>query len=226
MGLISKIRHFYLLALGLPQTLRFNFRYFSFSHAVLLPCIVSHRVVLEKMDGEVSIHCPVQFGLVRIGFGDVGIFDQDRSRSVWRVAGRVVFNGSARLGHGTKISVDQAGVLSFGSDVEISAESSIACRNSIVIDDGSLISWDVQIMDSDWHKVLNEQNVQVNLDSEVKLGKKVWVGSRVLILKGVEIGDGSVVAAGAVVTKKFPGTCQLLAGNPAKISRTGVTWSH
>jgi maltose O-acetyltransferase len=47
----------------------------------------------------------------------------------------------------------------------------------------------------------------------------VWIGDRVLILKGSEIGEGCVVAAGAVVSGKFPPDV-LIGGVPAKIIRT------
>jgi acetyltransferase-like isoleucine patch superfamily enzyme len=52
--------------------------------------------------------------------------------------------------------------------------------------------------------------------SPVNIGEYVWVGTRAIILPGVTIGDGAVVAAGAVVTKNIP-SCAVVAGNPAKV---------
>jgi acetyltransferase-like isoleucine patch superfamily enzyme len=52
----------------------------------------------------------------------------------------------------------------------------------------------------------------------------VWIGCRATILKGVTIGKGSVVAAGAVVTKSCPHH-SLIGGIPAKIIREGVVWT-
>lgn len=48
----------------------------------------------------------------------------------------------------------------------------------------------------------------------VKIGDRVWIGYRALILPGVEIGEGAVVGAGAVVTKDVP-PYTIVAGNPA-----------
>jgi len=45
----------------------------------------------------------------------------------------------------------------------------------------------------------------------------------VIILKGVTIGNNVIIAAGSVVNKDVPSDC-LIAGNPAKIIRTGVSW--
>lgn len=52
----------------------------------------------------------------------------------------------------------------------------------------------------------------------IVLGKNVWVGSHATILKGVTIGDGSVVAAGAVVTKDVP-PMTVVGGVPARVIR-------
>jgi acetyltransferase-like isoleucine patch superfamily enzyme len=53
----------------------------------------------------------------------------------------------------------------------------------------------------------------------VKIGDNVWIGMNAVILKGVTIGDNSVVAAGAVVTKSIaPNT--IVAGNPAIVVKT------
>ena len=59
----------------------------------------------------------------------------------------------------------------------------------------------------------------------ITIGENVWIGCRALILKGVTIGDGAVVAAGAVVTKDVPANC-VVAGNPAKIIKENVVWQH
>ena len=52
----------------------------------------------------------------------------------------------------------------------------------------------------------------------IRIGKGCWIGSEVTILDGVEIGDNSVVAAGAVVTKSFPEN-SIIGGVPARLIR-------
>src|SRR4051812_8281770 len=100
------------------------------------------------------------------------------------------------------------------------------------IDIGShcLISWNVGIADSDFHPLEPAQRV---IDAQalapyfkdrparpklktapVKIGDNVWIGMNAVILKGVTIGDNSVVAAGSVVTKDVPANT-IVAGNPA-----------
>ena len=50
----------------------------------------------------------------------------------------------------------------------------------------------------------------------VKIGNDCWIGQRAIILPGVSLGNGVIVAAGAVVTKSFPDYC-IIGGVPAKI---------
>jgi acetyltransferase-like isoleucine patch superfamily enzyme len=55
-------------------------------------------------------------------------------------------------------------------------------------------------------------------------GNHVWIGMRAMILKGVTIGDGAVVAAGAVVTRDVPARA-LVGGVPARVLRNDVEWA-
>lgn len=78
------IADLYLKFRAIPKTIYFNFNYFTFNEAIKLPVLVSHNVYLRKTKGRVTIESPSRFG-VRIGFGDVGIFDKYRSRTIWEI---------------------------------------------------------------------------------------------------------------------------------------------
>ncbi|MEC4049271.1 acyltransferase [Flavobacterium sp. SUN046] len=53
----------------------------------------------------------------------------------------------------------------------------------------------------------------------IKIGKNCWIGSKVTILDGVHIGDGSIIAAGSVVNKSFPEN-SIIGGVPAKLLKS------
>lgn len=92
------------LLISLPKTLIFNFYYFPFLTALRLPIFVSHRVWLSKLGGQIQLpRTGVRTGFIRIGFGEIGIFDSQRSRSVFRLMGRLEFEGAAHIGHGCKL---------------------------------------------------------------------------------------------------------------------------
>ncbi|WP_066437940.1 acyltransferase [Chryseobacterium sp. CCH4-E10] len=71
----------------------------------------------------------------------------------------------------------------------------------------------------------NYQNPDISIRHQgvsrkgIKIGKNCWIGSKVTILDGVEIGEGSILAAGSVITKSFPKN-SIIAGVPAKLIKT------
>lgn len=109
--------------------------------------------------------------------------------------------------------------IEIGNNVGISG-ATIYARKEITIGDNTLIGGNVKILDNDFHPIEVEAR---NLDikekigtRKIKIGKDCFIGANSLILKGVEIGDGSVVGAGSVVTGKFPSNV-VIAGNPARV---------
>lgn len=65
-------------------------------------------------------------------------------------------------------------------------------------------------------KPRNDKNWNVVKNKEIIIENDVWIGMRSIILKGVTIGEKSIVAAGSVVTKSVPANT-IVAGNPAKV---------
>ena len=87
----------------------------------------------------------------------------------------------------------------------------ITCFSEIKISDETIIGEMTDIMDTDWHG-FNGNPPKV---APVFIGKHVWIGLKCIILKGVTIGDYSIVGAGSVVTHSIPSNT-IVAGNPAK----------
>lgn len=61
-------------------------------------------------------------------------------------------------------------------------------------------------------------NCNKGINMDVIIGRNVWIGARVTILKGIKINDSSIVGAGSVITKDVP-EFSIVAGNPAKFIR-------
>ena len=105
----------------------------------------------------------------------------------------------------------------------INTNSQINCFSYIEIGRGTIISDDVMIHDSDNHLIKYEGRNNNLSTKPIIIGDHVWIGKNALILKGVHIGDGAVVAAGSVVVKDVPANT-LVAGNPAEVKKYNVEW--
>ncbi|MCX7119949.1 MAG: DapH/DapD/GlmU-related protein, partial [Legionellales bacterium] len=93
----------------------------------------------------------------------------------------------------------------------------IAERSSIRIGANTLIGTEFTIYDSDFHDLHPQQrSAGTHECASVNIGKNVFIGSRVTILKGVTIGDDAVIAAGSVVRKDVPNG-MIVGGVPARV---------
>jgi acetyltransferase-like isoleucine patch superfamily enzyme len=140
--------------------------------------------------------------------------------------------GSGCLIEGTLATNTSYSQIKIGNKTFIGGGSIIESACSITIEDNVLISYQCIIQDSDNHSSIYSlrkddvtdwknreyHNWELTPKKAVLLKKGAWIGARVIILKGVTIGEGSIVGAGSVVTKDVP-DWTIVAGNPATIIR-------
>jgi acetyltransferase-like isoleucine patch superfamily enzyme len=205
------------------KTIYFNLKYFPFKIGRRLPVFISSQVLLKTCKGIIELPELIHTGMIKIGFGEVGIFDKKKSRSIWEVNGQVFFKGSANIGHGSKISVGKDGVLTIGNNFDITAQSSIVCFHKVTIGNNCLFSWEVLLMDTDFHTI-TKNNERINDDAPIILADHIWVGTRAIILKGANIASGTIVAAGALVNKVYETPNVILGGVPAKVVNENIEW--
>lgn len=131
-------------------------------------------------------------------------------------------------------SYDNKCEVSIGEDCYIGDLTRIWASRSIYIGDRVLIAHNVNIFDNTTHPIdkierfqheclvktntLNGANFSSLHVAPVIIKDDVWIGCNSIILKGVTIGEGSIIAAGSVVTHDVPSNV-LVGGNPAKIIR-------
>ena len=124
--------------------------------------------------------------------------------------------GNVSLLKDSTIYIHPNALLTIGKNTYLNG-SIIDCSYKISIGNDCALADGVRIMDNSWH--LSDSS------GEVKIGNKVWIATNALILPGVTIGDGAIIAAGAVVTKDVPAKC-LVAGVPARVIKENIEWIH
>jgi acetyltransferase-like isoleucine patch superfamily enzyme len=141
-----------------------------------------------------------------------------------------------RIGKDTHIK-GELQIFNYGGSIEIGDRcyigefSKIWSGEEIIIGNDVLISHNVNIIDSNSHELESKERskgymsiVTLGHPSEkgsilsapIRIGNSAWINFNSIILKGITIGEGAIVAAGSVVTKDVP-PFAIVAGNPAKI---------
>ena len=210
------------LLLSLPKSFYFCLRSMPLGQAVKLPVIVSRKTAFRSLRGRVLLGKTPRFGMVRIGFGGSG--------TAWHLPcsiennGTMQFDGTVRIGGGTQLcTVCESSTLRFGRGTVVTGESHIAAKKRIVIGADCAVSWDTQIMDTDFHTVVSDGQV-VNPDEEIIIGDHVWICSRAAVLKGSVIPSHTIIALGAVISGKLSEENTCITGLPVRVLKHHCSW--
>lgn len=142
-------------------------------------------------------------GVKYISIGDNTAFGKGLYLTAWKVS-------------------DKDPQLHIAKNCSFGAYNHLSCANRIEIAEGVLTGKFVSIVDNS-HGETDFNTLQIQPTQRpcvskgpVRIGRNVWIGDKATILPNVTIGEGSVIAANAVVTKDVPPYC-VVAGNPAKV---------
>jgi acetyltransferase-like isoleucine patch superfamily enzyme len=113
--------------------------------------------------------------------------------------------------------------LTIGDRTYLQPRVRINCSDCVEIGQDCAIAWDVDILDTDFHTIIDPDGKPRPNHAPIRIGDRVWVGVGAKIPKGVTIGHDAVVAAGAVVTRAVPPRT-LVAGSPARIIKQIAGW--
>lgn len=103
----------------------------------------------------------------------------------------------------------------------------MGAQKNIIIDSKCMLAENIEIWNTDSHPIFNLENSSepINPSQSVYIGKSVWIGKKAIILKGVSIGDNSIIGMASVVTSNIPISC-IAAGNPARIIKKNTYWKR
>jgi len=145
--------------------------------------------------------------------------DPFRSLLIMRENSKLNVTGKVTICSGAKFSVNEDAELTIGRST-FNSSVSLYCYKNIEIGDDCLIGENSIIRDSNGHEIVGNTTPE---KEPIKIGNRVWIGVNTIILKGVTIGDGAIIAAGSVINKDIPPGC-LAGGVPAKVIRENVEW--
>lgn len=127
----------------------------------------------------------------------------------------------------TTFGLEGGSTINVGSGLSVYRDTNIVAKNgkSITIGNECMFAREIMIRNNDGHVILDRKTGELlNPPEDIIIGDNVWLGMRVLVLKGTVIPNGSVVGAMSMVNKKFDEEHILIAGSPAKKIRSDIEW--
>ena len=145
-----------------------------------------------------------------------------RRRGIIKIGDDVYISGKIDIAFNSALGLNPQLVI--GNHTFIGHQCKFSISKSIVIGDHCLIAGDNSFFDNDGHPldpIKRRQGHRITPDDvhPIVIGNDVWIGTGCKIMKGVQIGDRSIVGAASVVTKSVPPD-SVVAGNPARIIHT------
>lgn len=172
---------------------------------------------------KLNLHrdCKVQIdGKLSLGYSGGKLYPWNQTTLQTGKNSKFTIYGKHTVYHNVYICLKDNGRLSVGKDGYFNHGVAIQCASEITIGDHVYIAPNVAIQDHDEHVIIKEGYEETK---PIHIKDYVWIGKNATILKGVTIGEHSVVAAGAIVTKDVPSHC-LVGGVPARILAEGIDW--
>lgn len=209
---------------GLPKSIYLGLKSMPLREAIHIPIFVSANTKLVSLKGKIRIDSPsLRPGMVRIGLGGSGTVQH--VPAVVENNGLMVFGDHVNLGGGTQIcTVDKHSRLVMGKNTSVTGDSHIVAKELVEIGSDCLISWEVQIMDTDFHRLM-DQDMVINVAQPIRIESNTWICSRATLLKGTETAQGSVIASNALIVGKLKEKNCVWTGMPLKIIRDNVHWT-
>jgi len=141
---------------------------------------------------------------------------------------QIEFGENCRISRGAMLWFeDRQGVLRVGSGTTmVEVHIAVTENSKVTIGEDCMFANDIDIRTGDSHSVIDlKTGERLNHAGDVVIGRHVWIAPHTILLKGVTIGENSIIATGAVVTK----SCEagvIMGGNPAKVIKTDVSWKR
>ena len=224
------LSNFWEVMLSIPYSIIFNFKVLPFSIAKRCPVIISYHIRTQGVNRNNFIfenYDELRCATIRIGFDGSGTRYRDSKKGIINIEGngKIIIKGIIGLSQAVIIEACD-GTIVFGNHFRCNSSCIIYCKESeVIFGDEVVLGWHVTVKNGDGHFVVENGTVKPRF-APIHIGNHVWLCSYSDILKGVTIGDDSVVAYRSLVTKGSTESGLLFGGCPAKIIRNNINWKE
>jgi acetyltransferase-like isoleucine patch superfamily enzyme len=208
------------------KTIYFNFKVLPFTQAIKFPIHIYGKVEFANIRGNFIIASDsIKFGMIVFGGKHEIVISSNIPTRIYNT-GKIIFNGEAKFARGINIMVWKNGELIIGNNFSLGSLSRIICFRKIRIGNNVLMSWEVQIVDTDFHFIVLDDIVSDNC-GEVLISDNVWIGSRCSVLKKTILPENTIVGSDSLCSGNYLekyGDSILLVGSPAKMLKKNISY--
>ena len=197
----SKILSYNPFKYSISKTIYYNLKLLPLKEALKIPILVYPGTSIRATKDNILFPKGMSFGMITLGIPLTHFVDSSE-KTLIIANGLLEFKGRCVIGSGSKIAISKPASLKIGSNFNSTGHLKICCEHDIIIGDECMFSWDITIIDTDYHPIISEGEI-TNAPKPIKIGNHVWIGFNSSILKGVNIADNCIISTGSTVRRSL-----------------------
>lgn len=227
---LNKIQQIQLIQIpNFRKTLIFNYSCLPKRQATKIPILIYGNPKFAGLNGNIEIVGEVKFGMIKWGW-DIGY--RTTGNGIIRIDGILKLKNCKEgfIHKGVDLNLDKKAILELGNNFWFGENVMIFCIHRIVMGDNVRITYQSQVLDTDFHYTINLKNKSIKPRFEkIEIGSNIWIGNRCTIKKGSVIPDNTIIAASySVLCKNYSEIppYSILGGCPAKVIASGIARTY
>lgn len=203
-------------------TIYFNFHYLPLFQAIRLP-ILLYKPRFRRCKGSIQINGEIKFGMIRLGFDNVGIFPS--SGISWENnGGKIIFEGKTQIGNNSFLSFGPNTQVFFGKDFVATTSLKLVSWEGIDFGSHTSIGWDCLFMDTSFHPLYDMANKKYKpACGKIIIGEYNWFATKCVVMPSTITPERCIFGMNTIITKscvKEP-YC-IMGGSPVRILSRNV----
>lgn len=210
------------------NTLRFNYCIFGLNGLLKFQVIIGPRIKFGSLSrGSITIYSK---GIARLRIG-VGEGSFHHGRSLYGYVNlekdcKLSILGKASMAQGIVLNISRNAICILGDKFSANYGCTISIAKSLKTDSNVRLGWNVSILDSDGHVIIDRNKQQTNPNLPIYIGNNVWIAAKATIMKGTKLEDNTIIPYGSIITKSNLEKNCIFGGMPNHILKNNVHWDY